>query len=141
MWKLLNWGRHWNLLQLNKNTWKLVMLDIAIVKLSFYLIIFIICQTQYNLFCHVMSCDVWCITGCCVANESTHKRVIFYTIGEYILLALASGLQVVYIRRLFSKSVAYNRVWALNQSIVSYLSSYIYCYRLELGNIYVIYRV
>lgn len=43
-------------------------------------------------------------------NESTHKRVIFYTIGEYILLALASGLQVVYIRRLFSKSVAYNRV-------------------------------
>nr|XP_043628668.1 transmembrane emp24 domain-containing protein p24beta3 [Erigeron canadensis] len=43
-------------------------------------------------------------------NESTHKRVIFYTIGEYILLALASGLQVIYIRRLFSKSVAYNRV-------------------------------
>lgn len=43
-------------------------------------------------------------------NESTHKRVIFYTIGEYILLAAASGLQVVYIRRLFSKSVAYNRV-------------------------------
>ncbi|KAK9073890.1 hypothetical protein SSX86_006484 [Deinandra increscens subsp. villosa] len=43
-------------------------------------------------------------------NESTHKRVIFYTIGEYILLAVASGLQVVYIRRLFSKSVAYNRV-------------------------------
>ncbi|KAD6454447.1 hypothetical protein R6Q59_016194 [Mikania micrantha] len=43
-------------------------------------------------------------------NESTHKRVIFYTIGEYILLAVASGLQVVYIRRLFSKTVAYNRV-------------------------------
>ncbi|XP_071729748.1 transmembrane emp24 domain-containing protein p24beta3-like [Rutidosis leptorrhynchoides] len=43
-------------------------------------------------------------------NESTQKRVIFYTIGEYILLAIASGLQVVYIRRLFSKSVAYNRV-------------------------------
>nr|GEY12624.1 transmembrane emp24 domain-containing protein p24beta3 [Tanacetum cinerariifolium] len=43
-------------------------------------------------------------------NESTHKRVIFYTIGEYILLAVASSLQVVYIRRLFSKSVAYNRV-------------------------------
>ncbi|KAL8209467.1 hypothetical protein R6Q57_006199 [Mikania cordata] len=43
-------------------------------------------------------------------NESTHKRVILYTIGEYILLAVASGLQVVYIRRLFSKSVAYNRV-------------------------------
>ncbi|XP_019181049.1 PREDICTED: transmembrane emp24 domain-containing protein p24beta3-like [Ipomoea nil] len=43
-------------------------------------------------------------------NESTRKRVIFYTVGEYILLALASSLQVVYIRRLFSKSVAYNRV-------------------------------
>ncbi len=43
-------------------------------------------------------------------NESTHRRVILYTIAEYILLALASGLQVVYIRRLFSKSVAYNRV-------------------------------
>ncbi|KAA8548688.1 hypothetical protein F0562_000372 [Nyssa sinensis] len=43
-------------------------------------------------------------------NESTQKRVIFYTIGEYILLALASSLQVVYIRRLFSKTVAYNRV-------------------------------
>ncbi|KAI3827881.1 hypothetical protein L1987_01969 [Smallanthus sonchifolius] len=43
-------------------------------------------------------------------NKSTHKRVIFYTIAEYILLAVASGLQVVYIRRLFSKSVAYNRV-------------------------------
>ncbi|XP_051127560.1 transmembrane emp24 domain-containing protein p24beta3 [Andrographis paniculata] len=43
-------------------------------------------------------------------NESTRRRVIFYTVGEYILLALVSGLQVVYIRRLFSKSVAYNRV-------------------------------
>ncbi|GER34238.1 transmembrane emp24 domain-containing protein p24 beta 3 [Striga asiatica] len=43
-------------------------------------------------------------------NESTRKRVILYTVGEYLLLALVSGLQVVYIRRLFSKSVAYNRV-------------------------------
>ncbi|XP_028789043.1 transmembrane emp24 domain-containing protein p24beta3 [Neltuma alba] len=43
-------------------------------------------------------------------NESTRKRVIFYTVGEYLLLALVSALQVVYIRRLFSKSVAYNRV-------------------------------
>ncbi|KAG8373110.1 hypothetical protein BUALT_Bualt12G0136500 [Buddleja alternifolia] len=43
-------------------------------------------------------------------NESTRKRVIFYTVGEYILLALVSGLQVVYIRRLFSKSIGYNRV-------------------------------
>ncbi|OAY55690.1 transmembrane emp24 domain-containing protein p24beta3 [Manihot esculenta] len=43
-------------------------------------------------------------------NESTRKRVIGYTVGEYILLAIVSVLQVVYIRRLFSKSVAYNRV-------------------------------
>ncbi|KAL0388540.1 UNVERIFIED_CONTAM: Transmembrane emp24 domain-containing protein p24beta3 [Sesamum radiatum] len=43
-------------------------------------------------------------------NESTRRRVIFYTVAEYILLALVSGLQVVYIRKLFSKSVAYNRV-------------------------------
>ncbi|GKV43727.1 hypothetical protein SLEP1_g50981 [Rubroshorea leprosula] len=43
-------------------------------------------------------------------NESTRKRVIGYTVGEYILLGLASTLQVIYIRRLFSKSVAYNRV-------------------------------
>ncbi|PSR92762.1 Transmembrane emp24 domain-containing protein [Actinidia chinensis var. chinensis] len=43
-------------------------------------------------------------------NESTRKRVVLYTLGEYILLALSSALQVVYIRRLFSKSVAYNRV-------------------------------
>ncbi|KAK4587465.1 hypothetical protein RGQ29_024241 [Quercus rubra] len=43
-------------------------------------------------------------------NESTRKRVIFYTVGEYLLLAIASGLQVIYIRQLFSKSVGYNRV-------------------------------
>ncbi|KAL2242671.1 transmembrane emp24 domain-containing protein p24beta3 [Sesamum indicum] len=43
-------------------------------------------------------------------NESTRRRVIFYTVGEYLLLGLVSGLQVVFIRRLFSKSVAYNRV-------------------------------
>ncbi|OMO85563.1 hypothetical protein COLO4_21572 [Corchorus olitorius] len=43
-------------------------------------------------------------------NESTRKRVIGYTVAEYIMLALASALQVIYIRRLFSKSVAYNRV-------------------------------
>ncbi|KAL5542043.1 hypothetical protein UlMin_009753 [Ulmus minor] len=43
-------------------------------------------------------------------NESTRKRVVFYTIGEYLMLAGVSALQVTYIRRLFSKSVAYNRV-------------------------------
>ncbi|KHN15723.1 Endoplasmic reticulum vesicle protein 25 [Glycine soja] len=43
-------------------------------------------------------------------NESTRKRVVFYTVGEYLLLAAVSALQVIYIRRLFSKSVAYNRV-------------------------------
>ncbi|KAF5736797.1 hypothetical protein HS088_TW14G00951 [Tripterygium wilfordii] len=43
-------------------------------------------------------------------NESTRKRVIGYTVAEYFLLGAASALQVIYIRRLFSKSVAYNRV-------------------------------
>lgn len=43
-------------------------------------------------------------------NESTRKRLLGYTIGEYVLLAMASALQVLYIRKLFSKSVAYNRV-------------------------------
>jgi len=43
-------------------------------------------------------------------NESTRKRVLFYTLGEYLLLAFLSVLQVVYIRQLFSKSVGYNRV-------------------------------
>ncbi|CAA0806618.1 Transmembrane emp24 domain-containing protein p24beta3 [Striga hermonthica] len=43
-------------------------------------------------------------------NESTRRRVIFYTVGEYLLLVVVSGLQVVYIRGLFSKSVGYNRV-------------------------------
>ncbi|RDX78906.1 Transmembrane emp24 domain-containing protein p24beta3, partial [Mucuna pruriens] len=43
-------------------------------------------------------------------NESTRKRVVFYTISEYILFAVTSILQVIYIRRLFSKTFAYNRV-------------------------------
>ncbi|KAL5702188.1 hypothetical protein ACHQM5_027435 [Ranunculus cassubicifolius] len=43
-------------------------------------------------------------------NESTQKRVLWYTVLEYLVLVSASALQVVYIRRLFSKSVAYNRV-------------------------------
>ncbi|KAK2417652.1 emp24/gp25L/p24 family/GOLD family protein [Trifolium repens] len=43
-------------------------------------------------------------------NESTRKRVVFYTLMEYILFVTTSILQVVYIRRLFSKSFAYNRV-------------------------------
>ena len=51
-----------------------------------------------------------CFENLGAANESTRKRVIFYTVGEYIFLAAASGLQVLYIRKLFSKSVAYNRV-------------------------------
>ncbi|WOL07977.1 hypothetical protein Cni_G16728 [Canna indica] len=43
-------------------------------------------------------------------NESTRRRLTFYTMTEYLVLACASGLQVFYIRRLFNKSVAYNRV-------------------------------
>ncbi|XP_022728094.1 transmembrane emp24 domain-containing protein p24beta3-like [Durio zibethinus] len=43
-------------------------------------------------------------------SESTRKRVILYTLVEYFFLAASSVLQIVYIRRLFSSSVAYNRV-------------------------------
>ncbi|CAA7388094.1 unnamed protein product [Spirodela intermedia] len=43
-------------------------------------------------------------------NESTRRRLHFYTLTEYLALGCVSGLQVLYIRRLFSKSVAYNRV-------------------------------
>uniref|UniRef100_A0A1D1XHE3 Transmembrane emp24 domain-containing protein A n=2 Tax=Anthurium amnicola TaxID=1678845 RepID=A0A1D1XHE3_9ARAE len=43
-------------------------------------------------------------------NESTRRRLTVYTLAEYLVLACVSGLQVAYIRRLFSKSVAYNRV-------------------------------
>jgi hypothetical protein len=44
------------------------------------------------------------------ANESTRRRLIGYTLAEYLALIVASGLQVYFIRRLFSRSVAYNRV-------------------------------
>ncbi|KAK4733056.1 hypothetical protein R3W88_007317 [Solanum pinnatisectum] len=43
-------------------------------------------------------------------NQSTRDRVIFYTVAEYLLLVLASGLQAMYIRSLFSKSIGYNRI-------------------------------
>ncbi|KAJ6846710.1 transmembrane emp24 domain-containing protein p24beta3 [Iris pallida] len=43
-------------------------------------------------------------------NESTRSRLIFYAVMEYLILAGASAVQVVYICSLFSKSVAYNRV-------------------------------
>ncbi|CAL0310360.1 unnamed protein product [Lupinus luteus] len=43
-------------------------------------------------------------------NEGTRKRVVLFTMGEYILIGATSLMQVVYIRRLFSKSFAYNRV-------------------------------
>ncbi|XP_072991570.1 transmembrane emp24 domain-containing protein p24beta3-like [Typha latifolia] len=43
-------------------------------------------------------------------NESTKRRLTFYTITGYLALVCASFIQVVYIRRLFSKSMAYNRV-------------------------------
>ncbi|XP_010935726.1 transmembrane emp24 domain-containing protein p24beta3 [Elaeis guineensis] len=43
-------------------------------------------------------------------SEGTRKRLIFCTMMEYLVLVCASGLQVVYIRRLFNKSVAYNTI-------------------------------
>ncbi|KAF8775674.1 hypothetical protein HU200_004456 [Digitaria exilis] len=50
------------------------------------------------------------LNGLACPNESTRKRVMFYTMAEYLAFMSASALQVVYIRRLFSKNVAYNRV-------------------------------
>ncbi|KAJ8763813.1 hypothetical protein K2173_003595 [Erythroxylum novogranatense] len=44
-----------------------------------------------------------------LTNESTHKRVIGYSWRVHFL-AIASALQVVYIRRLFKEVMAYNRV-------------------------------
>jgi p24 family protein beta-1 len=35
---------------------------------------------------------------------------MFYTMAEYLAFMAASALQVLYIRRLFSKNVGYNRV-------------------------------
>ncbi|CAL1383065.1 unnamed protein product [Linum trigynum] len=43
-------------------------------------------------------------------NESTRRRVVVFTISEYLALTAASSLQVIYIRRMFSKSFTYNRV-------------------------------
>uniref|UniRef100_A0A0D6QZ68 GOLD domain-containing protein n=1 Tax=Araucaria cunninghamii TaxID=56994 RepID=A0A0D6QZ68_ARACU len=43
-------------------------------------------------------------------NESTRRRLIGYTVAEYLTLFFASGAQVYLIRRMFGKSVAYNRV-------------------------------
>jgi hypothetical protein len=44
------------------------------------------------------------------ANESTQRRLLAYTIGEYALLVAASVGQVYMIRHLFSKRIGYNRV-------------------------------
>ncbi|XP_024366529.1 transmembrane emp24 domain-containing protein p24beta3 isoform X1 [Physcomitrium patens] len=43
-------------------------------------------------------------------NESTQRRLLFYTVSEYLLLIAASVGQVVMIRHLFSKRIGYNRV-------------------------------
>lgn len=52
----------------------------------------------------------FCVLCVLTANVSTKKRVIYFTLAEYIVFAAASALQVVYIRNLFSKTVGYNRV-------------------------------
>ncbi|KAG0561880.1 hypothetical protein KC19_9G100200 [Ceratodon purpureus] len=43
-------------------------------------------------------------------NESTQRRLLAYTISEYLLLIGASVGQVYMIRHLFSKRIGYNRV-------------------------------
>jgi hypothetical protein len=139
MLKLPSSERHWNLLQLNKSTWELVMQGIVTVSsflfhllTLFYLedsivVVLLSFLSSYIMYTLIRYMDtllfppfgltaLYCHSYLpnsvlFVANESTHKRVIFYTVGEYLLLAAVSALQVIYIRRLFSKSVAYNRVW------------------------------
>jgi hypothetical protein len=44
------------------------------------------------------------------ANESTQRRLIAYTVAEYVMLLAASIGQVYMIRKLFSKRIGYNRV-------------------------------
>jgi hypothetical protein len=139
MLKLPSSERHWNLLQLNKSTWELVMQGIVTVSsflfhllTLFYLedsivVVLLSFLSSYIMYALIRYMDTLLFlpfgltalyfhsylpnSVLFVANESTHKRVIFYTVGEYLLLAAVSALQVIYIRRLFSKSVAYNRVW------------------------------
>ncbi|CAM6025463.1 unnamed protein product [Sphagnum balticum] len=43
-------------------------------------------------------------------NESTQRRLIAYTVAEYVMLLAASIGQVYLIRKLFSKRIGYNRV-------------------------------
>lgn len=42
--------------------------------------------------------------------ESTRKRLVGYTMAEYLALIVASVSQVFLIRRMFNKSIGYNRV-------------------------------
>ena len=44
------------------------------------------------------------------AAESTRKRLVGYTMAEYLALIVASVSQVFLIRRMFNKSIGYNRV-------------------------------
>jgi len=47
---------------------------------------------------------------CGSANESTNRRLITYTVGEYVCLVGVSLGQVYLIRKLFDKRLGYNRV-------------------------------
>lgn len=82
------------------------MQDIDIVSLSHFLQNV---DSDYLRICidRVFFFNVLCVLA---ANVSTKKRVIYFTLAEYIVFAAASALQVVYIRNLFSKTVGYNRV-------------------------------
>jgi hypothetical protein len=44
------------------------------------------------------------------ANESTQRRLVAYTVAEYIMLLAVSIGQVYLIQQLFSKRLGYNRV-------------------------------
>lgn len=51
-----------------------------------------------------------CMNVGIAANESTQRRLIAYTVAEYVMLLAASIGQVYLIQQLFSKRIGYNRV-------------------------------
>lgn len=124
--RLLSWEKHWKLSQQSKSTLKHAMLGIDIVSVicaknlpipgyiytHVYIAYITWNWTQHFLTTLVIDRVIFWRRFCVVAaNVSTNKRVIYFTLAEYLVFAGASALQVLYIRNLFSKSVAYNRVW------------------------------
>ena len=66
------------------------------------------CRLDANLTVNIIA-DV--LLSCCgPASESTNRRLIIYTVVEYVCLVGVSFGQVYLIRKLFDKRLGYNRV-------------------------------